>query len=157
TWRTAFVSNQIDVYSPLASDEAKELLKTRKDATHFQQPVLGMHSFWMNIREDPWKDARVRKAMRRAMNPQEVIELVLKGDGVVIGPMTYAMGDYALSSDEVKKLWPSNPQEAKQLLQAAGQPNLTIKPTFATNLSSDEVNIYQRQMSAVGATLQAQP
>src|SRR5215472_8642330 len=42
TWRTAFSSNQIDYYSPLDSDEGKELAKTRKDAVFFQQPSLGM-------------------------------------------------------------------------------------------------------------------
>jgi len=56
----------------------------------------------------------------------------------------------------VKKLWPTNPQDAKQLLQAAGQSNLTIKSTFATNLSPDEVNVYQRQLQATGVTLEAQ-
>lgn len=156
TLRTAFATNQVDYYSPLNSDEAKELQKTRKDAVFFQQPSLGMHSFWMNIREAPWTDARVRKAMRRAMNPEEFIGVILRGDGVIIGPMSYAMGEYALKPDEVKQLWPTNPQEAKQLLQAAGQSNLTIKPTFATNLSPDEVTVYQRQLSQAGVTLEAQ-
>lgn len=157
TWRTAFSANQHDYYVPLNSDEAKELIKTRKDAIHFQQPSMAMQSFWMNIKQQPWGDQRLRKAMRRAMNPQEFIDVILRGDGVIIGPMSYAMGEYALPSDEVKKLWPYNPQEAKQLIQAAGLTNLVIKPTFAPNLSENEVTVYQRQLAAADIKLEAQP
>ncbi len=158
TYRTAFTTNQLDVYSAPNVEEAKELLKTRKDAQHLQDPSFGFLSFWMNVREKPWDDPRIRRAVRRAVNPQEYIQIIGRGDGFWIGPITYAMRDYALPEEEVKRLMPYNPQEAKQLLQAAGQPNLTFKFQHPTSSNViDYVNIFVRQMQAVGITAQAEP
>ena len=36
----------------------------------------------MNVKEKPWDDPRIRKAVRRAVNPQEYIQLLKFGDGV---------------------------------------------------------------------------
>ncbi|MGH2587037.1 MAG: ABC transporter substrate-binding protein [Dehalococcoidia bacterium] len=153
TYRTAFTTDQLDAYSATNSDEAKELLKSRKDAQHHQDPSLGFESFWMNTRVEPFGDPRVRRAIRRAVNPEEYIQLITRGDGVIIGPVTYALKDYTLPVDEVKRLLPYNPQEAKQLLQAAGQGNLVLKPEFAPR-NADHLNVFQRQMGAIGVTVE---
>jgi peptide/nickel transport system substrate-binding protein len=157
TARTAFATGQTDSFGPQNSDEARDILKQRSDAVFYQDPSLGFHSFWMNTRIKPFDDPRVRRAIRRAVNPDEYIAIITRGDGVVIGALTYALKDYALSSDEVKRLLPYNPQEARQLLQAAGQANLVLKPEFATNLSADEVNIFTRQMQVAGVTVEGVP
>lgn len=158
TYRTAFSTNQLDVFTAPNVDEARELLKVRKDAQHLQDPSFGFLSFWMNVREKPWDDPRIRRAVRRAVNPQEYIQIIGRGDGFWIGPITYAMREYALPEEEVKRLMPYNPQEAKQLLQAAGQPNLTFKFQHPTSSNViDYVNIFVRQMQAVGITAQAEP
>jgi peptide/nickel transport system substrate-binding protein len=104
----------------------------------------------------PFDDPRVRRAIRRAVNPDEYIALITRGDGIIIGPVTYALKDYTLPVDEVKQLLPYNPQEAKQLLQAAGQSSLTIKPEFPPR-NADHLNVFQRQMSAVGITVEGVP
>jgi ABC-type transport system substrate-binding protein len=55
-------------------------------------------------------------------------------------------------------LQPFNVQEARQLLQAAGQPNLTFKFQHPTSSNTaDYVNIFVRQMQAAGITAQPEP
>jgi ABC-type transport system substrate-binding protein len=158
TYRTAFSTGQLEAYGATNIEEAKELQKTRKEVQYFADPAFGFNSFWMNVREKPWDDPRIRKAVRRAHNPQEYIQLLKFGEGVQIGPITYAMKQYALPDAELKTLMPFNIQEARQLLQAAGQPNLTFKfqhPTSST--VNDYVNIFVRQMAAAGITAQPEP
>jgi peptide/nickel transport system substrate-binding protein len=159
TYRTAFATNQVDVYGAFNIDEAKDLQKTRKDIQYIAGPTFaGLKSFWMNTRVPPWNDPRIRKAVRLAVNPQEYIQIIGHGQGVEIGPISYALKQYALPEDEVKKLMPYDPQQAKQLLQAAGQPNLTFKFQHPTSSNTgDYVNIFVRQMQAAGITAQAEP
>jgi peptide/nickel transport system substrate-binding protein len=155
TFRTAFTSGQLDSYGPQNSEEAKEIQRSRADEVFYQDPSLGYQSFWMNTRVKPFDDPRVRRAIRRAVNPEEYIALITRGDGVVIGPVTYALKDYTLPVDEVKRLLPYNPQEARQLLQAAGQASLVLKPEFDTALNTEETNIFTRQLQAAGVTVEA--
>jgi|GEM_PF-1064759 len=158
TYRTAFSSGQIDVYAATNIDEAKQLQQAGKNLQLFTDPSFGFNSFWQNVRVKPWDDPRIRRAVRRAVNPDEYIQIIGHGQGKWIGPVTYAMKQYALPEDEVKKLMPYNPQEAKQLLAAAGQPNLTFKFQHPTSSNViDYVNIFVRQMQQVGITAQAEP
>jgi peptide/nickel transport system substrate-binding protein len=158
TYRTAFSSNQLDVYSATNVDEAKELEKAGKNVQRFEDPSFGFNSFWMNVAQKPWDDPRIRRAVRRAVNPDEYIQIVAHGLGKQIGPITYAMVGYTLPDDELKKLMPYNPQEAKQLLQAAGQSNLTLKFQHPTSSNvTDYVNIFVRQMQAAGINVQPEP
>ncbi|MBI2760497.1 MAG: ABC transporter substrate-binding protein [Chloroflexi bacterium] len=153
TYRTAFSTNQLDAYAAITSAEAKQLIASRKETQFYQDPSLGFESFWMNTRVKPFDDPRVRRAIRRAVNPEEYIQIITTGDGITIGPVTYALKDYTLPVDEVKKLVPTNLQEAKQLLQAAGQSSFTIKPEFAPR-NADHLNIFTRQLAAAGITVE---
>lgn len=158
TYRTAFSTQQLDVYTATNVDEAKELEKARAGNQRFEDPSFGFNSFWMNTKEKPWDDPRIRKAVRRAVNPQEYIQIIGHGVGAQIGPLSYAMRDYALPESELKTLMPYNVQEARQLLQAAGQPNLTFKFQHPTSSNvNDYVNIFVRQMQAAGITAQPEP
>lgn len=159
TYRTAFSSSQLDTYGAFDLDEAKELERTRRNVQLVEGPTLaGLKSFWMNVRMAPWNDPRIRKAVRLATNPQEYIGIIGRGQGVQTGPISYALAQYALPEDEAKRLQPFNVQEARQLLQAAGQPNLTFKFQHPTSSNTnDYVNIFVRQMQAAGITAQPEP
>lgn len=158
TYRTAFSSNQLDVYSATNVDEAKDLVKGRKDTSNLADPSFGFLSFWMNVREKPWDDGRIRRAVRHAVNPDEYIQIIGHGQGEWIGPVTYAMKGYNLPTDELKKLMPYNSNDAKQILQQAGQSNLTFKFQHPTSsVTNDYVNIFVRELQAAGITGQADP
>jgi ABC-type transport system substrate-binding protein len=112
----------------------------------------------MNVRMEPWNDPRIRKAIRLATNPAEYIGIIGRDQGVQTGPISYALKEYALPEEEAKQLQPYNVAEAKKLLEAAGQPNLTFKFQHPTSSNTnDYVNIFVRQMQAAGITAQPEP
>jgi ABC-type transport system substrate-binding protein len=155
-WRTAFISNQVDEYSASNADEAKEIQGQRKDAVLSQDPGFSYQAFWMNTRVAPFTDPRVRRAMALAINRQEYIQLIGRGAGTPIGPITSSMKPYALPQDELARLQPFNPQEARQLFQAAGVREVEFThPT--SGVTGDYVNILIRQLQAVGVTGKPEP
>lgn len=159
TFRTAFTSGQNDNYWPENADEAKQIQQTVKNSQYFKVPSLSFLSFWMNTKVKPWDDPRIRRAVSRAINRDEYIQLIGHGAGQQIGPVTFAMHPYDLPVDELKtKDQPFSIKDAKDLLAAAGQPNLTFEFTHSTSsVVPDYVNIFVRQMQAAGITAKAQP
>jgi len=157
TYRTAFVANQIDAYGAVNPDEAKEILGTRKDIRHIQDPNFGFLSFWMNVKSKPWDDARVRRAVSRAINRDEYIQLIGRGAGTPSGLIVPSMKGYALPQDELKtKLQPFNVAEAKQLFDAAGVKEIAY--TFPTSsVVPDYTAILVRQLQAAGVTVKPDP
>lgn len=159
TYRTAYTAGQLDTYSASNINEAKQIQKSAKGQQLFTDPSFGFNSIWMNTKIKPWDDPRIRRAISRAVNRDEYIQLIADGQGKEIGPITYAMHPYDLPLDELKtKQQPFSIKDAKDLLSAAGQPNLTFEfqhPTSST--MPDYVNIFVRQMAAAGITAKAQP
>ncbi|MGI8551378.1 MAG: ABC transporter substrate-binding protein, partial [Dehalococcoidia bacterium] len=119
----------------------------------------GFDSIWMNIKTKPWDDPKIRRAISRAVNRDEYVQLLNHGQGNGIGLLTSSIHPYDLPQDELKtKQQPFSIKEAKDLLSAAGQPNLTFDfnhPTSST--MPDYANIFVRQMAAAGITAKAQP
>lgn len=155
TYRTAFQANQIDVYGPTDRDESNELKNADKALVQYSDSSISFNSFWMNVKSKPWDDPRVRRAVSRAMNPKEYIDIIGHGVGEPIGPMTYAFPE-ALPKDELAKLQPFNVAEAKQLFQQAGVSSFKFQHPTASNIV-DYVNIFVRQMQAAGVTATPEP
>lgn len=157
TQRTAFTSGQIDSYAATDPDEAKAVLATRNDVIYYEEPGLSFDSFWMSVKSAPWSDNRVRRAVSRAINRDEYIQLIGHNSGKGCGLIVPTMTTYALSQDELKsKQQPFNVQDAKQLFSAAGVKDFTFSHPTASNIA-DYVNIFVRQMQAAGVTAKADP
>lgn len=82
----------------------------------------------INHNRDRYKDPKVRLALSRAVNRQQVYENVYGGGGTPSGPMTPAGPFWALSESELRKLpgfgdRDTEIKEAKALLSAAGLAN----------------------------------
>jgi peptide/nickel transport system substrate-binding protein len=157
TVRTAFASGQLDAYGAPNKDEAEELKKQIKDLQHFKGPTLTYLSFWMNTKEKPWDDPRVRRAVHRATNRQEYIALIGKGEGDPIALISTGMNPYALSTEEVAKLAPYNVAEARQLFQAAGVTEFKYTYSATGGAINDYVSVFTRQMQAAGVKAVAEP
>lgn len=161
TYRTAFASGQVDAYGATNIDEGKQLQKSGKNVTFFTQAgtTNNQYSVWMNTKIKPWNDPRVRRAISRAINPDEYITLIGHGQGQHSGLITPSMHPYDLPQSELKTKWqPFSIKDAKDLLNAAGQPNLTFEFVYPTSASMpDYVNIFVRQMQAAGITAKGQP
>jgi peptide/nickel transport system substrate-binding protein len=158
TVRTAFQSSQLDSYGAANPGEAKEIQQNRADTVYYQDPNFGFLSFWMNIKEKPWDDARVRRAVSRAINRDEYVQLISQSTGKPSGLIVPSMTDYALPQDELSsKLQPFNLSDAKQLFQAAGITSFDFQHPTSGSTTTDYVNIFVRQMQAAGITAKAQP
>ncbi len=156
TWRTAFQAGQIDSYAPPNADEAAELVKAEKGVIRNSNPSLNYLSFWMNLKQKPWSDARVRRAVNMATNRQEYIDIIGKGVGEPIGPITYAYKSEALPKDELAKLQPFDSAGAKKLFREAGITEFKFQhPT--SSVTVDYVTIFVRQMRDAGVTAKPEP
>jgi peptide/nickel transport system substrate-binding protein len=144
TYRTAFVSGQVDEYTAANQDEARELLNVRKDVEHVKNPTLsGTTSFWMNVRGKPWEDARVRRAVLRATNRDEYVQVLSRGAGVHMGLVSPFLKGHALPADELKRLQPFDVAQARQLFSAAGVSEFSFVHPTSSDMP-EYVNIFVR-------------
>jgi peptide/nickel transport system substrate-binding protein len=157
--QTAFRSQQIDQYTPQNVDETNSLnsgnqYPVNKDSTNT------FIAFTMNPTKDPWKDDRVRQAAMYALNRQDYIDRVYKGEAQANGLVHWSLGDYALPADELKTLQPYDPQKSKQLLSAAASSG-DITVMWPADSIIEEHNqhlpIWLQQMSDAGFNVGKDP
>jgi peptide/nickel transport system substrate-binding protein len=152
--RTAFISKQAYEYGAENIDEATEL-ENQYDVYSVRGPVLTFVSLTMNVTKPPWDDARIRKAAMYAMNRQEYIDIVYKGDAKANGLVQWPLGVYALSDEELAGLQPYDPDLSKQLIkEATGKDTLKIKVMYPANSTIEEhdqhLPIFLKQMEDAG-------
>jgi peptide/nickel transport system substrate-binding protein len=155
TVRTAFTGGQTDIYGATNQDEAKEIKASNKNIQYYHVKSTGFDSFWMNTKNKPWDDGRVRRAVNLATDRSEYITIIGHNAGEPIGLLSYVFGDYALSKDELAKYQKYDPAEAKKLFEAAGVSEFTFSYPSAFNII-DYVNIFVRQMQKAGVKATAQ-
>jgi len=159
--RTAFQSGQIDQYAAQNIDDANGLNSgnqyiVNKDSTDT------FIAFTMNPTKDPWKDDRIRQAAMYAINRQDYIDRVYKGEAKVDGLVHWSLGDYALPADELKTLQPYDPKKAKDLIKAAtGKDTVEITVMWPADSIIEEHNlhlpIWLQQMSDAGFVIKKDP
>jgi peptide/nickel transport system substrate-binding protein len=132
--RAAFQTRQVHYYTAANVREAQELL----DPNNYyliKEPIFSFMAVTMNADRPPFNDGRVRRAVARSINHDQFINVVHLGDAKVNGLVHWALGDFALPEQELKgRYLVYNPQEARQLLAAAGHPQgLRIKMMYPAN------------------------
>ena len=154
TLLTAFQSDQLDSYGTTNVDEANGL-KQGNNYTEVKDPVNTFLAFTMNPDRGPWKDDRIRKAANFAMNRQEYIDIVYKGEAKENGLLHWPLGDIALQPDELKKYQYHDPAEAKALIRAAtGQDTIDITVMYPAESDIEQhrlhLPIWLEHMAAAG-------
>ena len=74
----------------------------------------------------PWTDIKVREALNRAVDSEEVLETIFRGRGELSGPWTFAPQNEGWDPSWVerrKEMYGFDPERAKELLAEAGYPN----------------------------------
>jgi len=157
--RTAFLSRQIDMYGPATIREAEEIEGRNDHIIIEPEPALTYVSLGMRADREPFKDPRVRRAIARGLNRQEFIDKLAFGEGKPNGPVAWGLDFWALDQEEVKRLQPYDPQEARSLLQAAGYGDGLRLPTVHPEgqATSDQITVLLEQMKAIGVELELQP
>lgn len=115
--QSAMNSGEIDValdYTPDAFNAlaGNSKFKTQK-ADSFLLPYLGMNSSKGSV----FEDARVREAMRYAIDQDSIIKNLLQG----LGRKTQTIIPLGLAGSNSKVYYPYDPEKAKALLKAAGK------------------------------------
>ncbi len=157
--RTAFLSQQIDLYDLDTIREAEEVEGMDDRIVVTSEPSLYTWSPGMQASKEPFNDDRVRRAIALGLNRQEFIDKLDFGEGKPNGPVAWSLDFWALDQEEVKRLQPYDPEEARALLQAAGYGDGLKLPTVHPDdqTTTDHVTILLEQMKAIGVELELQP
>lgn len=135
--QAAFLTRQVHFYTAANAREAQQLM----DPNNYylvKEPIFSFMAVTMNAERPPFTDPRVRRAVARSINHDQFINVVHLGDAKVNGIVHWALGDYALPEDELRSRYlVYNPQEARQLLSAAGFPQgLRIRMMYPTGVAA---------------------
>ena len=157
TANAAFQAKQADYidYTGLTGDLAAQVQRSVPSAVVFSYLAPEGKHIYMNVSKPPLNDERVRRAFMLGIDRDAMIK-ALSGD----------KGEWALSGgfpglftqDEVRKLLPHDPAQAKQLMSAAGYSNgvdLTViypGQKYGQELV-DQWQLMQAQLKPVGINL----
>jgi ABC-type transport system substrate-binding protein len=139
--------------------ELQQLQKTNPDIQVNMIPLTYItFTIGMNLSDPKYQDERVRRAISLAINRQEIIDLVSEklGKSLHVIPWTFVFDEEpTIESGQFGKWMRYAPDEAKQLLQAAGQQALTMNNIFYAYSASNEkqAEVLTPQFRAVGITL----
>ncbi|MCX6021906.1 MAG: ABC transporter substrate-binding protein, partial [Chloroflexi bacterium] len=134
----AFRAKQLDYY-PLVAEEVGIVKKAHPEV--IMDKVRGFAASLVHIRNDkaPWNDVRVRTALSKAINRQDIIDTIWGGDGWHSLGWANPGADWFLSQDEFKKAWTQDVEGAKKLLAEAGYPNGIDVSFWAAQYSQGDV------------------
>ncbi|HET7264111.1 MAG TPA: ABC transporter substrate-binding protein [bacterium] len=90
--------------------------------TVMKAPNAWVALHYINVSQGPLRDARVRRAMRMAVDTNEIIQKALYGAGVPSGPVPTGYGDWSLDPSTLP-FRKADIDGAKKLLAEAGYPN----------------------------------
>jgi peptide/nickel transport system substrate-binding protein len=116
----ALRAGQVQYAAITAQGEAQ--LKGVQGITVLKGPSAWVALHYINVYRKPLNDWRVRKAMRMAVDTNEVIQKAVFGAGVPSGPVPTGYGDWYLDPKTLPYQKPDI-DGAKKLLAEAGYPN----------------------------------
>ena len=108
-------------YAYLSAQGAAQL-EGSSGITVSKSPYAWVVLHYINVSQKPLSDARVRRAMRMAVDTNEVIQKAVYGAAVPSGPIPTGYGDWSLDPKTLPFLTPDI-EGAKKLLAEAGYPN----------------------------------
>lgn len=153
TQRAAFQSRQLHVYWTAGGPEARAL----GNAVIASDPAFTFVSFTMNPQRPPFQDPRVRRAISRAINRQEYVDIVYLGDAHPDGLVGWPLGAYALSPGDLETTYqPFDLEEARRLVREVG--GIKFKMMYPANTTIEEhgqhMPIFLNQMAAAGIQIE---
>lgn len=160
--RTAFLDKQVYTYGAETADEMREITRQRPELTLRRSASFQFIAVSVNPTRDPWKDDRIREALRYALNRKQFIDLIVgEGEGRPNGLVHWPTGPFAFNEEELEEFQPHDPQKSRELIRAAtGQD--TIKVPFFYPISDIQfldkhLPIFLQQMREAGFEVQEEP
>lgn len=127
--------------NPPSPDRYQEI-KERFEGTQFrEEPTISVYYFWMNTREPPFDDVRVRQAVNYALDP-EALERIYAG---TIGRTQQVLPSKMPGYRRIE-LYPHNLKKAEELIAAADPADRDVT-VWTNNLPpNDEAGEYYQQV-----------
>jgi len=110
-------------------DERDQVKRNRPDAKSEEAQGLGQY-IYLRTDKPPFNDKRVRQALSMAINRKAIRDALTRGEGQPDQILWVGYRDWARPVKDLgpaAKYWDYNPQEARQLLAAAGASSLTFE------------------------------
>ena len=150
----AFRAAQLHRYTAATGEEARAI---GGNSIVEREPNFSFIAVTMNPDLPPFNDPRARRAMSRAIDRQQYVDIVYSGDAQANGLVPWTMGRYALDADELRtKYQPYDVQDAKALISAIG--GLKFKVIYPAETPLEEHNlhlpIFFKQMQDAGIELE---
>ncbi len=160
----AFVSGQLDYYEPSRPEEFERIQRALPDVR--LRETTGMSNttdaLMFNMDLPKWQDVRVRQAVKFAVNNDRVIQDLYSGRGKYNACIPTALRGFSLEQDELRELYPYDPEKAKALLAEAGYGPGEFKFELMTFTSYSQDNqdvavMRQADLQAVGFDVTINP
>lgn len=140
----ALRAGQLDLVNQMSPQQARAFRNSSRYRV-YSVPVSSHNMFGMRVDREPFRDARVRRAVALTLNRPDIINRVLLGAGALGNDSPFFRG--FPSTDPSIKQRKQNLELARALLRAAGQENL--KFTITTHNQFD-VPDYAAAVQAAG-------
>ena len=147
----AVLAGQLEMARGLSIAQA-QLFEGNDDFWLQENSAGSLQAMVMIVTEPPFDDVRVREALKRVVDPEEMIAVVMQGHAVpACNNMVYPIDQYYLSQD-----CPQDIEGARQLLAEAGYPDgLTVELGVSdlAEVWTPIATIYKEQAILAGITI----
>lgn len=149
--RTAAIrSGKVDIAA--VSADTATLLEKDKNVEVKSYQSMEYSYLGINVAKEPFNDVKVRQAISYAVDRQEIIDSVWKGEASLTGPISPALDQWAIDVTK-EPSYTTDQEEAKRLLKEAGFADGfdTVIYTASTYPDMiDSAQVIQEQLKAVG-------
>ena len=115
----------------------------------------------MSMVEDvPWRDKRVRQAVRKVVDVQRIIDNVYAGEAEMTGPIPPGYGDFPLPPERLAELYAVDIDAAKALMEEAGLADgfsVELQAISAPREYTQIAEIVAEQLKAINIDVTVQP
>ncbi len=152
----AFRKGEVQAFYTDQQENIKQA-KTMKNAKILSKAANSQYSLWMNTKQKPFDDLRVRQAMNYAIDKMAIVK-ALFGD-VHLPAKGYVPSVLKGYTTVGVKQYEYNPAKAKKLLTEAGYPNgFTVEAKVLNSPGYQRIfTMLQAQLGQVGIKLDYQP
>jgi peptide/nickel transport system substrate-binding protein len=154
--QAAFRAGQLDAYVATTKPKADNVGSVA--GVTVQKYLDRVYSvFMLNAVQEPrFKDERVREAVDLALDRKQMIDKLCFGDGELAGPVP-PLWPAALPKEEVEAAYVRDVTRSKQLLSAAGYPDLAFDLSFGSYQDNpDRASIIKSNLAEAGITVNLQ-
>jgi len=158
----ALRTGKIDILSSAGSENFEPLIKANPELQYKKLIAQGGVIF-LKVKEEPFDDINVRRALSMAVDYQAIVDLYYGGDAFILGypsaPVAGFMDAYTPIEElpeSTRELFEYNPEKAEQLLDEAGYPG-PERFTFPCLCTGEEdvnlLSIVKNDLAKIGVTL----